>query len=417
MKITIRESQFRRIFNNSKGWGLIGISEGKPKYSPDEEDDEIERIINDVEKTGKFIFDKPNPDYLFLINRINVVNKSEKFKNVLNQIREILIRKEDERIEKIIDNVKQTGEFSFECEKNLDYCWLSRKKKYGKLKEKFENVLNQIKEIKKEFEIKKIDKIIDDVRQTGEFIHNNENYNFKWLLYRAQNGNNKEKFKNALIKIREIEEEFENKKIERIIDDIKKTGEFDTNRNIEHKWLYDKFRRGNRKEKEKFENVLNQIREIQEKSGSRREWWGEKTTKKILEEMGFTDIPLTGQHRIDDCRNSLTCKQYAFDVYLPYNKTNYMVDKNIPKNGIIFEYDGAPHFFSVDFYGGDKNFIKRIHSDHEKNSYCKNNNIKLVRIPYTSKTRDDIERDIVLALKDPSNFVLTGDYPKLGWNK
>jgi hypothetical protein len=318
MKIIISEDQFTRMVNNSKGWGLIGINEGNPKYSSDEEDDEIERIINNVEKTGKFIFDKPNPDYRFLINRINVVNKSEKIKNVLNQIREILIRKEDERIEKIIDNVRQTGEFSFECQKNLDYCWLKSKRNYGKRKEKFKNSLNQIKEIKKEFEIKKIDKIIDDVRQTGEFIRNNENNNYKWLLYRAQNGNNKENFKNAIIKITEIEEEFENKKIERIIADIKRTGEFNPNRNIEHKWVYDKFRRGNKKEK--FENVLNQIREIQEKFGSRRESWGEKTIKKILEQMGFTNIPRTGQHRIDDCRNSLTCKQYAFDVYLPYNK-------------------------------------------------------------------------------------------------
>ena len=134
MKIIISEDQFTRMVNNSKGWGLIGINEGNPKYSSDEEDDEIERIINNVEKTGKFIFDKPNPDYRFLINRINVVNKSEKIKTVLNQIREILIRKEDERIEKIIDNVRQTGEFSFECQKNLDYCWLKSKRNYGKRK-------------------------------------------------------------------------------------------------------------------------------------------------------------------------------------------------------------------------------------------------------------------------------------------
>jgi hypothetical protein len=29
----------------------------------------------------------------------------------------------------------------------------------------------------------------------------------------------------------------------------------------------------------------------------------------------------------------------------------------------------------------------------------------------------DIENDIELALKDPSTFILTGDYPKAGWNK
>jgi len=32
MKVTISESQFIRMVNNSKGWGLIGINEGgKPK--------------------------------------------------------------------------------------------------------------------------------------------------------------------------------------------------------------------------------------------------------------------------------------------------------------------------------------------------------------------------------------------------
>jgi len=409
MKVTISESQFIRMVNNSKGWGLIGINEDRRNYSPkekEEDDKKIERIINDVEKTGEFIHNDKNPDYVWLHNRTKLkdINKKEKFENVLNKIEEILEGFEDEKIKKIIDDVKQTGEFIF-YSKNPDYVWLYNRRK----KEKFENVLNKIRKILEEFENKKIERIIDDVKRTGEFSFDfYKNPDYAWLYVRRK----KEKFENILNKIREILEGFEDEKIEKIIDDVKRTGEFIfDSKNPDYVWLYV------RRKKEKFKNVLNKITELQVIIGKRREWWGEKTTKQILEQMGFTDIPRTGQHRIDDCRNSLTCKQYAFDVYLPYNETNYIINKNIPKTGIIFEYDGRQHFKPIDFYGGDKKFIERINNDREKNSYCKNKNIKLVRIPYTSKTRDDIKRDIVSALKDPNNFILTGDYPKLGWNK
>ena len=135
--------------------------------------------------------------------------------------------------------------------------------------------------------------------------------------------------------------------------------------------------------------------------------------------MGFTGV--VPRHKYKECKNSLTCRQYEFDIYLRYNKNNVKINKNIPKNGIIFEYDGIQHFeFRPHFHKTEDKFISQIHRDKEKNSYCQNhkpNPIKLVRIPYTSKTRAAIENDIELALKDPSTFILTGDYPKAGWNK
>jgi hypothetical protein len=149
----------------------------------------------------------------------------------------------------------------------------------------------------------------------------------------------------------------------------------------------------------------------------KKESMGEKMIKQILEQMGFTNIPEIGKHIINDCRNSLSCRQYKFDIFLPYNKNNYKINKNIPQSGIIFEYDGIQHFQPVERFGGEEKFRKQIHNDKEKNLFCKNNNIKLVRIPYTSKTKEDITRDIESALKDSSTFVLTGDYPKSGWNK
>jgi hypothetical protein len=68
----------------------------------------------------------------------------------------------------------------------------------------------------------------------------------------------------------------------------------------------------------------------------------------------------------------------------------------------------------------EEKFNSQIFRDKEKNLFCRNykpNPIKLVRIPYTSKTKEDITRDIDSALDDPSTFILTGNYPKAGWNK
>ncbi|OTF89816.1 hypothetical protein A8C46_00005 [Ligilactobacillus salivarius] len=50
---------------------------------------------------------------------------------------------------------------------------------------------------------------------------------------------------------------------------------------------------------------------------------------------------------------------------------------------MAIEYDGEQHFRSIDYFGGDKEFTKRINYDKIKNQYCDDNDIFLVRIPYT----------------------------------
>jgi uncharacterized protein YggL (DUF469 family) len=440
--------------DNLNRLGLIGISEfGKPKLSSEEEDERINKIIDNVKKTGKFTFNgSSNPDYKWLYrnSKIGDESKKEKFINVLKQIKELIGfegEEEDERINRIIDNVKKTGEFTFNQGINPDYQWLSYNIKYNtkikneSKKEKFINVLKQIKElIGFEEEDERINRIIDNVEKTGEFAFNgSRNPDFRWLYDKSKRGDEskKEKFINVLKQIKELigfeekdkdkDDKEEDERINRIIDNVKKTGEFTLQDNrSDYKWLYNNSIRGDESKKEKFINVLKQIAKIKKELGTAKEYWGEKTTKQVLEQMGFTDIPDLGQYKIDDCKNSLTCKKYKFDVYIPYNETNYNVIKNIPdapelqQTGIIFEYDGIQHFKPSVFFGGDEEFKKRIYSDREKNSYCQNNKpnpIKLVRIPYTSKTRNDIERDVVSALKNSNTFVLTGNYPKEGWNK
>ena len=59
----------------------------------------------------------------------------------------------------------------------------------------------------------------------------------------------------------------------------------------------------------------------------------------------------------------------SFDFYLH----NY---------NICIEYDGAQHFKSVAFYGGDTGFKLRLKRDNIKTQYCIDNNIDLIRIPY-----------------------------------
>ena len=364
MKIRITESQYRTLVNKPRDVVFGNIYEGRgPRETPEEIDAKIEEILNHVRNGGEFI---------------RVRAKDDKYK------------------------------------------WLYNKKKSDKTG-KFQNVFNQINEIQEELENKKIEKILNHVKNGGEFKRDNKDNNYLWL-YTKKLYDKTGKFQNVLDQIKKIQEELENKKIEEILNHVKNGGELTR---VTYIWLHN-----NKKSDKtgKFQNVLDQIYEIQKKLGITREWWGEKMTKDILIEIGFNNIPRQGQHKYEDCKNSLTCRLYKFDIYLPYNKNNYMVGKNkgfyIPETGIIFEYDGKQHFELNEYFGGEEAFRKRIQSDKEKNSYCQNNKqndkpnpIKLVRIPYTSKTRTDIKNDIELALKDPSTFILTGDYPQLGWNQ
>jgi hypothetical protein len=266
------------------------------------------------------------------------------------------------------------------------------------------------------FENEEIERIKDYVRNGGTFIRDYyQDDNYKWLV-KKMNRDDTGRFKKVLDDIGKIQDELDDEEIERIKNYVRNEGPFirDAKVNDDYKWLYYRSRSN-----KKFQKALDDITKIQDELGVKIvkiEWWGEKTIKNILEGMGFTGV--VPQYKYKECKNSLTCRQYKFDIYLPYNKHNIKKNKNIPKTGIIFEYDGIQHFeFRPHFHKTEDKFISQIHRDKEKNLFCKNNNIKLVRIPNTSKTRTDIERDIVSALKDPSTFILTGDYPKAGWNK
>lgn len=96
---------------------------------------------------------------------------------------------------------------------------------------------------------------------------------------------------------------------------------------------------------------------------------GENMIRNYLEK---NNINFKEQKTFKTCINIETKRRLKFDFYLP----NY---------NLLIEYDGKQHFEPVKYFGG-KDKLKDIKTkDNIKNDWCKNNNIKLLRIPYFDK--------------------------------
>ena len=91
---------------------------------------------------------------------------------------------------------------------------------------------------------------------------------------------------------------------------------------------------------------------------------GEKEIRSCLNDL---EIDFVEQKRFGDCRSILPL---PFDFY-------------IPSLNICIEYDGEQHYLKNCF--GDKDgkaLLETQKRDEIKTQYCKENNIKLIRIPY-----------------------------------
>ena len=66
------------------------------------------------------------------------------------------------------------------------------------------------------------------------------------------------------------------------------------------------------------------------------------------------------------------------------NREGVFVDFYLPDFNIIIEFNGEQHYRPVERWGGEKSFRKQKERDEWLRSYCKNNNIKLVEIPYSN---------------------------------
>lgn len=100
--------------------------------------------------------------------------------------------------------------------------------------------------------------------------------------------------------------------------------------------------------------------------------YGEKQIEQWLCNHNVEYMP---QKTFNDCKDQ---RVLPFDFYLPlYN--------------ICIEYDGEQHFRPVDFFGGEAGFKQRKLHDAIKTEYCKNNNIRLLRIPYFKNIEEELE--------------------------
>ena len=100
------------------------------------------------------------------------------------------------------------------------------------------------------------------------------------------------------------------------------------------------------------------------------------------------NVEYVREKKFKDCVNvsggGKYCRQLPFDIFIPSQNT-------------IIEYDGKQHFEPVSIFGGEEQFQKQQKLDKIKNDYCRDNGIKLIRIPYTTK-----DKDIETLLRDES---------------
>lgn len=71
-------------------------------------------------------------------------------------------------------------------------------------------------------------------------------------------------------------------------------------------------------------------------------------------------------------------------------KNNLHFDFWLPNKRVAIEYDGEQHYKPISFWGGIESYKILLHRDQLKNTYCINNNITLIRIPYTITTKKQI---------------------------
>ena len=105
----------------------------------------------------------------------------------------------------------------------------------------------------------------------------------------------------------------------------------------------------------------------------------------IRDYLTLLNVAFQPQKRFSDCKNKKQSDMLPFDFYLPdYN--------------ICIEYDGEHHFRPIEMWGGYDKFLINQENDNIKNQYCKDNNITLLRLPYTY-SKEDIQNEILNILR------------------
>lgn len=89
---------------------------------------------------------------------------------------------------------------------------------------------------------------------------------------------------------------------------------------------------------------------------------------KIRHLLSINNILFKKEKTFEDCINPETKARYRFDFYVD--------------NNYIIEFDGEQHFRPINIFGGQEYYETIKASDINKNRYCQNKNIPIIRIPY-----------------------------------
>lgn len=104
--------------------------------------------------------------------------------------------------------------------------------------------------------------------------------------------------------------------------------------------------------------------------------------KKVKTQLDLLQIKFKMERTYKDCINPKTGCKLRFDFYLPdYN--------------CCIEYDGFTHYIANGGWNTEENLAGIQYRDNIKNTFCKDNNIRLVRIPYTDFNK--IDTDYILS--------------------
>ena len=111
--------------------------------------------------------------------------------------------------------------------------------------------------------------------------------------------------------------------------------------------------------------------------GCQLQSFGEIYIQSILKNMNVYFIP---QYTFADCK------------YINTLHFDFAIFDNDKLLGLV-EYDGRQHFEPIEFFGGQNGFEQTKKRDEIKNTYCNDNSIPLLRIPYTLSF-DEIKKEL-----------------------
>lgn len=84
-------------------------------------------------------------------------------------------------------------------------------------------------------------------------------------------------------------------------------------------------------------------------------------------------------------------EQYYISEFSKFAPFDFAIFNNEKKLLGLIEYDGEQHFKPVEAWGGEEKLKIQQERDMKKNQWCKENNIRLIRIPYTDYDKITIE--------------------------